>query len=487
MSSRRLDVGIPEMVREAIDRCLDTRDLALADVDAIIVGNMEMFEGINMVEHWLADALGAAGKPLWKLNNGGTVGSSTAVMAYYLVASGFHRRVLCVGFEKQSEGSSQSAITTVGDPIWERAVMAGAIGNFAAMTSVYVNESGVTPEQAAKVAVKARRNATRNPHAHLKIADITVEKVLASDMLAYPVRKLDFCPSSDGAVAVLFAADEDARALSPRPAWVHAAVTAHDQQYMGDSPKRLAEMRSLIEARTAATRTPGSTIRCATSTWRRSTSRPPTPSSRCTSASRSARRAAAGATSTRASPEMDGALPVNPSGGVLSTNPVGATALIRVAEAALQVMNEAGEHQVPNVKRALATGYGGNAWTDLLVLGSGAAVTATSRSASRSSHARLPLRGRPPRIDLLPGAERRAARARDALPERPRAAAAATRVRALQRADRRDWVEVGPTATLAGYTVVYVPFIDPMTGVERPVPTASGSSASTAATRTSTT
>jgi acetyl-CoA C-acetyltransferase len=67
-------------------------------------------------------------------------------------------------------------------------------------------------------------------------------------------------------------------------------------------------------------------------------------------------------------PEMDGALPVNPSGGVLSTNPVGATALIRVAEAALQVMNEAGEHQVPDVKRALATGYGGNAWTDLLVL-----------------------------------------------------------------------------------------------------------------------
>jgi acetyl-CoA C-acetyltransferase len=66
---------------------------------------------------------------------------------------------------------------------------------------------------------------------------------------------------------------------------------------------------------------------------------------------------------------MDGALPVNPSGGVLSTNPVGATALIRVAEAALQVMGEAGERQVPGARRALATGYGGNAWTELLVLG----------------------------------------------------------------------------------------------------------------------
>jgi acetyl-CoA acetyltransferase len=48
---------------------------------------------------------------------------------------------------------------------------------------------------------------------------------------------------------VLFAAAEDAASLAPRPAWVLAAVTAHDQQYMGDSPKRLAEMRSLLEAR----------------------------------------------------------------------------------------------------------------------------------------------------------------------------------------------------------------------------------------------
>jgi len=59
---------------------------------------------------------------------------------------------------------------------------------------------------------------------------------------------------------------------------------------------------------------------------------------------------------------------VNPSGGVLSTNAVGATALVRVAEAAMQIMGEAGEHQVPGVNTALATGYGGNAWTEGLIL-----------------------------------------------------------------------------------------------------------------------
>jgi acetyl-CoA C-acetyltransferase len=65
---------------------------------------------------------------------------------------------------------------------------------------------------------------------------------------------------------------------------------------------------------------------------------------------------------------IGGELPVNPSGGVLSTNAVGATALVRVAEAAMQVMGEAGEHQVPGVNTALATGYGGNAWTEGLIL-----------------------------------------------------------------------------------------------------------------------
>jgi acetyl-CoA C-acetyltransferase len=368
--SRRVDVGIPELAREAIDRCLETRDLTLADVDALVVGNMEMFEGINLVEHWMADAIGAAGKPLWKLNNGGTVGSSTAVAAYHLVSSGFHRRVLCVGFEKQAEGSTQSAITTVGDPIWERAVMAGAIGNFAAMTSVYVNESGATAEQAAKVAVKARRNATRNPHAHLKMADITVESVLASDMLAYPVRKLDMCPSSDGAVAVLFASDEDARSLSPRPAWVHAAVTAHDQQYMGDSPKRLAEMRSLIEARAKGYALAG--IDDPVRDFDVAEIYEPATYAELAmyECLGFCPKGGGGEFIDSGTPEMDGALPVNPSGGVLSANPVGATALIRVAEASLQVMNEAGERQVPRAERALATGYGGNAWTDLLILGS---------------------------------------------------------------------------------------------------------------------
>jgi acetyl-CoA C-acetyltransferase len=59
--------------------------------------------------------------------------------------------------------------------------------------------------------------------------------------------------------------------------------------------------------------------------------------------------------------EIDGDLPVNPSGGVLSSNPIGASGMIRFAEAAMQVRGQAGEHQIDGARRALGHAYGGGA------------------------------------------------------------------------------------------------------------------------------
>ena len=65
---------------------------------------------------------------------------------------------------------------------------------------------------------------------------------------------------------------------------------------------------------------------------------------------------------------MDGELPVNPSGGVMCSNPIGATAMLRVAEAAIQIRGQGGERQLDGVKTAMATGYGGNWWSDVMIL-----------------------------------------------------------------------------------------------------------------------
>jgi acetyl-CoA C-acetyltransferase len=66
--------------------------------------------------------------------------------------------------------------------------------------------------------------------------------------------------------------------------------------------------------------------------------------------------------------DMGGSLPINPSGGVLSTNCIGATALLRVGEVAQQIMGKSEKRQVPDVRLGMATGFGGCFWSDVMIL-----------------------------------------------------------------------------------------------------------------------
>jgi len=197
---------------------------------------------------------------------------------------------------------------------------------------------------------------------------VTVEDVMNSPMLAYPIKFLDMCPRSDGACAVLFAAEHRAKKLCARPAWVHASVVRHDFSYLGDlewhrlhTLERASEKayraagitNPLKDFDVAELYVPASTcgVKWMDSLWFCEMGGAP-------------KLIRSGAT------HPGGACPVNPSGGVISTNPIGATAMIRVGEAALQVMGRAGNRQVGRVKTALATGYGGCAWSNVMILGS---------------------------------------------------------------------------------------------------------------------
>ena len=91
----RHDLSMAGLVREAADRALADAGLGYANVDAVVVGKApDMFEGVMMPELFLADALGAAGKPLIRVHTAGSVGGSTAIVAASLVQAGIHERVL---------------------------------------------------------------------------------------------------------------------------------------------------------------------------------------------------------------------------------------------------------------------------------------------------------------------------------------------------------------------------------------------------------
>src|SRR5438445_6094802 len=100
------------LVREAATRALEDAELAWTDVDAVVIGKApDMFEGVMMPELFLADALGAAGKPMMRVHTAGSVGGSTALAATHLVQAGVHARVLAVAFEKQSESNAMWALS----------------------------------------------------------------------------------------------------------------------------------------------------------------------------------------------------------------------------------------------------------------------------------------------------------------------------------------------------------------------------------------
>src|SRR3954465_9114218 len=109
--SARHDVTMAGLVREAAQEALDDAGLDWGAIDAVVSGRApDMFEGVVMPELYLADALGAAGKPMIRVHTAGSVGGSTSIVGSPLVSSGQHGLVLAVAWEKQSEGNAMFAL-----------------------------------------------------------------------------------------------------------------------------------------------------------------------------------------------------------------------------------------------------------------------------------------------------------------------------------------------------------------------------------------
>ena len=355
-TSCRADVSIAGLVREAVDRALAQAELSLAEVDAIVIGKApDMLEGVNMPELWLADALAAHGKPVFRVHTAGSVGGSTAIVAAQHVFAGIHRRVLTVAFEKQSDGNAMWALSV---PIpFGMPVHAGAGGYFAPIIRTYLRRYGAPAHIGAMVAVKDRTNALSNPYAHLREEGWTLERALDSPMLWDPVRFVETCPSSDGAVAMVLADESTADAHPGPKAWVQATA-------MRSEPTMFAG-REMVS--------PAAGEQCARDLWRTAGITRPADEVDCAELYVPfawfepmwlenlgfAAKGEGWRMVERGDTEMTGRLPINASGGVLSSNPIGASGMLRFGEAAMQVMGTAGAHQLDSVRRAVGHAYGG--------------------------------------------------------------------------------------------------------------------------------
>jgi acetyl-CoA C-acetyltransferase len=351
---RQLPVTLDGLVREAALQALEDANLTFADIDAVVIGKApDALEGVVMPELSLAGALGAVGKPIHRVHTAGSVGASTAISAAVLVESGRYDTVLTVTYEKQSEGNATWALSG------GRSGGQGAGGTFAPWIREYIRRSKAPEHIGWKVAVKDRLNALKNPNAHLHLEDISIEKVKESPMLWDPIHFLESCPSSDGAAAMVLTSEDKVSRSPNKPAWVlgHAKRTEFSTFPGRDTIRIQAGLdcaqalydkvgitnpRKQIDA--AELYVPfswyepmwleGHLIAEEGEGWKMTDE---------------------GATA------LDGDFPVNCSGGVLSSNPIGASGMIRCLEAANQVRGTAGDYQVDGAKVALGHAYGGAA------------------------------------------------------------------------------------------------------------------------------
>lgn len=354
LSKCRDDVSLAGMCREAAKRALDDAEMTWKHVDAVVIGTApDIFEGVMMPEVYLADALGAAGKPIMRVHTAGSVGGSTAIVASHLVQSRVHERVLTLAFEKQSEGDTNFAFSS------GRSGGVGAGGYFAPHVRAYIERSGAPDYVGPMVAVKDRQNALKNPYAHLHIPDISIEMVLESPMVWDPIHRLESCPTSDGAVAMVLTDEAGGRRAARPPAWVHGtAVRTELGWFPGRDPVNPRGGRDCAadvykQAGITNPRLDLDVVECYVPfswyepMWMENLG--------FASEGEGWKLTESGATS------MEGDIPVNCSGGVLSSNPIGASGMLRFAEAALQVRGLAGEHQIDGARRALGHAYGGAA------------------------------------------------------------------------------------------------------------------------------
>jgi acetyl-CoA C-acetyltransferase len=367
----------------AASAALDNAGITLGQVDAVCNGTApDAFDGVHRKGDYLADGCGAWGKPFIRTYVGGGTGVFSPIQGWYTVASGMADVVLVVAEEKMSscQPHPQGAFLTIFDNIIERPLGPNLLWIFALEMNRYMQTYGLDKRDIASVAVKNKRNAADHPAALLGQADITVDDVLASETLAWPVQRLDVSPISDGAVALVMASEDVAQRLTDAPVWVQGVGWNLDStywtnrdlaypQYVENAARMAYDMAGVTEPRKQI-----------------NIAEPYDPFDykelhhleglQLFDKGKAPEAAAAGIT------QRDGDLPVCPSGGLLGVgNPIAAAGLMKIAELFWQLRGEAGARQVPGTpERGVA-----QAWGDLMQVGTvvvmgtdgGPATTAT--------------------------------------------------------------------------------------------------------------
>ncbi|MHA1593325.1 MAG: thiolase domain-containing protein [Candidatus Baldrarchaeia archaeon] len=363
---RRMQETSRELAWEATKMALETAGIELKDVECVVMGSApDAFDGIHMKGENLADGCGGWRKPYTRVFVGGGTGVFVPIAAWWHVASGHFDICLAVAEEKMSpcHPHPQWAFHTIFDPILSRPLGVNLIWIFALEMHRYMYKYGIKKEDIALVSVKNKANALDHPCAQLA-AKITVEDVLNSEVLVWPVQRLDISPITDGAAAIVLASEDVAKKLTDSPVWIEGVGWCLDSRYWTNRdlayPKYV-EYAARMAYKMAGIHNPPKEIDVAEVY-------DPFDYKELhhMEGLLLARKGEAPKLTKEGVTQRDGDLPINPSGGLLGVgNPIAAAGLMKVCEIFWQLRGEAGKRQVPGDPR---TGLA-QAWGDLMQIG----------------------------------------------------------------------------------------------------------------------
>jgi acetyl-CoA C-acetyltransferase len=360
------DHTFAEQAQIAAAGALRDARMAPADIDAIVFSLAPTwFMGVADADRWCIDHIFGAGKPMMRIHTGGATGGSAVQAAYNLVRSGLHRSVLIVGAERIAETpDAQNVLNLIFDIFYERDMPLSTNTSVGLWATRYLHRYGLRQEDMARVAVRARRNALKNPYAHLK-GNITVQDVMASKMIAYPIKLFDICPRSSGSAAMIIGNADIARRFCPRPAFINGVASRTMTYWIGDRLTTAADSDFIdLDLAGAAARECYRQARITDPLKQIQVTEIYDPYTLMMPVQLERLGFCGPGMALRL--ERDGfwdvdggAVAVNPSGGTLCTNPIAIAGLVRGIDAANQVMGKAGDMQLPKVRNAISSAVGG--------------------------------------------------------------------------------------------------------------------------------
>ncbi|MEM4573124.1 MAG: thiolase domain-containing protein [Candidatus Caldarchaeum sp.] len=353
-----------ELVFEAVRKCLDDCGLEPKDVDAVVAGSApDAFDGHHHKGLLAAEPSDAFGKPFSRIFVGGGTGVGLGVAGWWHVKSGLFDKVLLVAWEKMSHPypHAQKLFQSIFDPVLEQPLGPNLIWIFALEMRRYMEMHNLEKELIARVAVKNKANALDHHYAQLG-AKITVDDVLNSPVLVWPVNRLDISPTSDGAVALMLASDEEARKITDTPVWIDGVGACLDSQFWTN--RDLAYPYYVYLAAQQAYKKAGIT----NPLKQIDVFEPYDPFTYKELHHLDGLLGKPGLAPKLLEEgmlERDGDYPTCPSGGLLGVgNPIAAAGLLKIAELYWQLSGRAGKRQVPNAYVGVA-----QAWGDLMQVG----------------------------------------------------------------------------------------------------------------------